>query len=262
MERTSRWLIVSIIIVGIGILLFAGKLGYEYISKQSPKTTGAASSSEASGKDGLENTVAEGTDEKSVYTEDPYYKIKRASGFSDLEEGNTLVVGGYELELLNIEYTKTCGDWMLNDGMTADWIGQVDENHNILSDEQYIVLHIRVTAKEECSPYVSKEEVSQYPVGNFRMWFYDTDQNLDSGYEIYAAGGDAYADGDPATAPWVVDLNYGETKEFEVVFVDSDLRFCQKEPFYMVLAPNISGMVPSSDIKGDIWKGFIRYVEN
>ena len=69
-------------------------------------------------------------------------------------------------------------------------------------------------------------------------------------------------DGAAETGPYVVDLYYGETKEFEIAFKDEDHLFQQNEPFYIVLDPNISGVAASGSVEGDIKKGFLRYVEN
>lgn len=250
MERTSRWLIISIIIVGLGILACIGKVGYDYISKQNKvKQTETATSSDVS-----EGTGEYGTSTQESYMEDPYFKIKRETGLSGLEEGTVLEVAGYELEMLSMEYIQEYGDWRLPYGNSGS-IGQK-------MDEPCVVFHMKVTASEEFLPYVYKEGISQYPVQNAHLLFFNEDQELIGGYEVYGTGGDGYVDGPAETGPYVVDLNYGETKEFEIAFKDEDHLFRQDKPFYIVLNPSISGVAASGAVEGDIWKGFLRYVEN
>ena len=60
----------------------------------------------------------------------------------------------------------------------------------------------------------------------------------------------------------VITYQEGETKEFEIAFKDEDHLFRQDKPFYIVLNPSISGVAASGAVEGDIWKGFLRYVEN
>lgn len=250
MERTSRWLIISIIIVGLGILACIGKIGYDYISRQNKiKKTETATSSDVS-----EGTGEYGTSTQESYMEDPYFKIKREMGISGLEEGNTLEVAGYELEMLSMDYVQEYGDWRLPYGVTGS-VGQK-------MDEPCIVFRMKVTAAEEFEPYVYKEEISQYPVQNTLLFFLNAEQEPIGGCEVYATGGDGYVDGAAETGPYVVDLYYGETKEFEIAFKDEDHLFQQNEPFYIVLDPNISGVAASGSVEGDIKKGFLRYVEN
>lgn len=178
MERTSRWLIASIIIVGIGIIFFAGKLGYDYGLKQAHKADTAvsseASSVPVSSEAFSENMSEEATDGKSQtsdYAEDPYRKIKQRIGCTTLVEGSVVEMGGFELELLDVEYMQEHGDWIGSEDLVELFIQQADENMNILSDEQYIVLHMRATVKEE-KTYNYEVGVNRLPVQNFRVFFF------------------------------------------------------------------------------------------
>lgn len=267
MERTSRWLIVSIIIAGIGIIFFAGKLGYDYGLKQARKA-GAAVFSEASSEmvssetssENMSEGLADENSQTSDYTEDPYRKIKKRIGCTTLVEGNVLEMGGFELELLDVEYTQEHGDWIGSEGLVELFIQQADENMNILSDEQYIVLHMRATAKEE-KTYNYEAGVNRLPVQNFRVFFCDMEQESVAGYEVFGAGGDVYENKDAANM-FVLDLDYEETKEFTVVFVDTDSVLRTNEELYMIFTPNISGGGIVSGSEADVWKGLIQHVEN
>lgn len=258
MERTSRWLIASIIIVGIGILFFAGKLGYDYISKQAHKAGTAVSSEASSGN--MSEDATDGNSQTSDYAEDPYHKIKQRIGCTTLVEGSVLEIGGFKLELLDVEYTQEHGDWIGSEELVELFIQQADANMNILSDEQYIVLHMRATAKEE-ETYNYEAGVNRLPVQNFRVFFCDMEQESVAGYEVFGAGGDVYENKDAANM-FVLDLDYEETKEFTVVFVDTDNVLRTKEELYMIFTPNISGGGIVSGSEADVWKGLIQHVEN
>lgn len=78
---------------------------------------------------------------------------------------------------------------------------------------------------------------------------------------MFGAGGDVYENKDAGNM-FVLDLGYEETKEFMVVFVDTDNVLRTKEEQYMVFTPNISGVGIVSGSEADVWKGPIQHVEN
>lgn len=234
MKHTERWLVVSIIIIGLTVILLGIRLLRDYSGQVRRANTTTENMNTAT------NTGSTDSASLSVTEEQPYGKIiQRLGGIELVEMPEPIYTGGYKLEVTGVDITRKNEGWLLDDGVIPYCVENWAENGDILSEEQYVVVHIKLTAYEEYYPYVQEGMISEICVGNMRFHTYTEQQEAIDGWS--EAVGLSESDGTDYKSLYMLNLEFGETRELDVIFLDSEKILLTEENPILVLTYNPSG---------------------
>lgn len=251
MKHTERWLIVSIVIIGLMIILLGVRMFQNY-SAQVSRVNATTENTES-------DVISESADSVSATEEQPYGKICNTLSISEIVEmTEPLYCGGYKLEVTGVDITRENMGWLLADEFIEGLVGDLAENGDILSEEQYIAIHIRLTACEEYLPYVEEGVTNEISLNTMRLELFTEEQELTSSCEEMV--GVSESDGMGAKDLYQVNFEYGESKELDIIFVDSAKVLTTEEKSIAVLKFNPSGM--DYGVASDLRKGMVLDVPN
>lgn len=251
MKHTERWLTVSLIIIGLTILL----LGIRMFRNYSAQVSQANATTENTGTDSTLEQDNLGSDIEAQ----PYYAICNTLNISEVVEmPEPLYCGGYKLEITGVDVTKENQNWILNKEFLVNEAEEFSEDWDILSEEQYIAVHLTLTPYEEYLPYVEEGVTSQFYLNAMNLRFF-TEQQEFIEYHGEPMGLSA-SDGMEDKALYQVDLEYGVPRQLDIIFVDSQKVLTTEENPIIVLQFNPSGM--EYGVAPDLRKGVVLDVPN
>lgn len=245
MKHTERWLTISLIVVGLTILLLGVQLFRNYSAEVSrANTTTEPVSTDTTSE---ETNSTEMTEEPTE--ESPDQELCRVLNISEaVEMSEPLYCAGYKLEVTGVDVTRENGGWIMSEGL-LEGLADLAENGDILSEEQYIVVHFRLTPYEEYLPYVEAGKVTETTLNTLRLNLLT--EEMEWANLCNEPVGLSESDGTDVKSTYLVQLEYGVPREFDLIFIDTPKALATEENLTAVLTFNPSGIEygGSSDVR-------------
>lgn len=254
MKHTERWLTISLIVVGLTILLLGFRLLRNYsaeVSRANATTEPVSTDTASEDSDPADGT--EGSTEGS-----PDQELCRALNISEtVEMSEPLYCAGYRLEVTGVDVTRENRGWIMIDGL-LEGLADLAENGDILSEEQYIVVHFSLTPYEEYLPYVEEGKVTDISLNTLRLNLLT--EELEWANLCNEPVGLSESDGTDIKSTYLVSLEYNVSREFDLIFIDTPKVLATEENLTAVLTFNPSGGEVGSSI--DVRKGVVLDVSD
>lgn len=257
MKHTERWLTISLIVVGLTILL----LGFRLLRNYSAEVSRANATTEPVSTD-IASEDSDPADETEGLTEEsPDQELCRALNISEtVEMSGPLYCAGYKLEVTGVDVTRENRGWIMIDGL-LEGLADLAENGDILSEEQYIVVHVRLTPYEEYLPYVEAGKATETYLNTLRLELLT--EELEEFNLCNEPVGLSESDGTDARDTYLVSLEYGVPRELDLIFIDTPKApktLATEENLTAVLTFNPSGIEYGSS--SDVRKGVVLDVSD
>ncbi len=257
MKHTERWLTISLIVVGLTILL----LGFRLLRNYSAEVSRANATTEPVSTDTASEDSDPADETEGSTEESPDRELCRALNISEtVEMSEPLYCAGYKLEVTGVDVTRENRDWIMIDGL-LEGLADFAENGDILSEEQYIMVHVRLTPYEEYLPYVEAGKATETYLNTLRLELLT--EELEEFNLCNEPVGLSESDGTDARDTYLVSLEYGVPRELDLIFIDTPKApktLATEENLTAVLTFNPSGIELGSSI--DVRKGVVLDVSD
>lgn len=248
MKHTERWLTISVIVIALTILLLIIQMLGNYSDEVNRVNTTREDVNTATGDSESSFPIEEG----------PYREICKDLSISEIVEmPESLYCGGYKLEITGVDITRENKGWILDKELLE---GKADftENGDIQSEEQYIVIHMKLTAYEEYLPYVEEGKTSELYLNTMNLFLFTEEQEEIEGF--FEPVGLSKSNGLDDKSTYRMELKYGVPQEIDMIFIDSANVLGTEENPIIVLKVNPSGIEYGS--APDLRKGMVLDVPN